>query len=87
MSDEGIMQFPCRFPLKVMGPAVPEFSERVAEIVERHAPGTPDDAYSRRPSSGGRYLAITVVVEARSQAQLDALYRELNACELVTMVL
>jgi uncharacterized protein len=86
VSDGTLIQFPCRFPLKIMGPAVPEFTEEVVRIVERHVPGTPDSAYSSRPSRGGRYLAITVVVEARSQVQLDALYRELTACELVTMV-
>jgi putative lipoic acid-binding regulatory protein len=87
MADETLMEFPCRFPLKIMGAAVPEFHAQVARIVERHVPGTPEAAYTQRASSGGRYLAITVVVEAHSQVQLDALYRELTACELVTMVL
>lgn len=87
MSDDSLLQFPCRFPLKVMGPAVPELAEQVSRIVERHAPETPPEAFSQRASKGGRYLAITVVVEARSQVQLDALYRELTTCELVTMVL
>lgn len=87
MSDDTLMQFPCRFPVKVMGPAVPEFPERVSRIVQRHAPDTPAEAFTQRASRGGRYLAITVVVEARSQVQLDALYRELTTCELVSMVL
>ena len=87
MSESGALEFPCRFPLKIMGAAVPEFSEQVSRIVVRHAPDTGDEAFTQRASSGGRYLAITVVVEARSQEQLDALYRELTACELVTMVL
>jgi uncharacterized protein len=87
MSEGSLLRFPCPFPVKVMGPAVPELQEQVKRIVQRHAPDTADDACSRRPSRGGRYLAITVVIQARSQAQLDALYRELTDCELVTMVL
>jgi uncharacterized protein len=87
VTDGTALEFPCRFPLKVMGAAVPEFSENVTRIVERHVPGTPEDAYSQRASSGGRYVAITVVVEVRSQVQLDDLYRELSSSELVTMVL
>ncbi|MFN2348020.1 MAG: YbeD family protein [Thioalkalivibrio sp.] len=87
MADETLMEFPCDFPLKVMGASVPEFSEQVARIVERHVPATPQSAFSQRLSRGGRYLAITVRVQVHSQAQLDALYRELTACELVTMVL
>jgi uncharacterized protein len=87
MVDETLLEFPCEFPLKIMGPAVPEFAEQVSRIVERHVPGTPEEAFSQRASSAGRYLAITVVIQARSQVQLDALYRELTACELVTMVL
>lgn len=88
MSETGTaLEFPCRFPVKVMGPALPEFQERVEAIVRRHVPGIRDQDFSRRASSGGRYLAITLVFEAHDKAQLDALYGELVACELVTMVL
>ena len=36
-------------------------------------------AVDTRPSSGGRYLSVTVTLRASSRAQLDALYRDLSA--------
>ncbi|MDD3518523.1 MAG: DUF493 domain-containing protein [Chromatiales bacterium] len=85
--DGELFQFPTAFPLKVMGAAVPELRPRVLEIVARHAPGVRDEDVSLRVSSGGRYYALSVTIQAESRAQLDALYRELTACELVTMAL
>ncbi|MDY0049724.1 MAG: DUF493 domain-containing protein, partial [Halothiobacillaceae bacterium] len=44
-------------------------------------------AVSRRPSRTGQYVGLTVVVEARSREQLDALYCELTAHPRVSMCL
>jgi putative lipoic acid-binding regulatory protein len=88
MKDESqtLLEFPCDFPIKAMGPQIPEFRERVIEILQTHL--ELDEArLSERPSSNGRYLAITYVARAESQDQLDAIYRELTACELVAMAL
>lgn len=87
MSDETLLRFPCDFPLKVMGAAIPEFRVRVLEIVQRHAPDLDPRTVTERPSAGGRYVSLTVTVNAQSREQLDVLYRELTACELVTVVL
>ncbi|SIT71108.1 hypothetical protein SAMN05216526_1478 [Ectothiorhodosinus mongolicus] len=89
MSDEDSIefQFPCDFPIKVMGAALPEFHQRVEEIIRRHVPEVGADAFSSRASSAGRYVSITVVIQAQSRAQLDDIYRDLTSCELVTMAL
>lgn len=85
--EETLLSFPMDFPVKIMGAAVPEFRERVLEIVLRHAPDLDTEAVEERPSAKGRYLGLTVTVKAQSREQLDALYRELTACELVAVVL
>jgi putative lipoic acid-binding regulatory protein len=59
----------------------------VSAIVERHAPDFSPSALEMRASRNARFLALTVTITARSQAQLDALYRELCAHPLVMMVL
>lgn len=87
MEDETLLEFPCDFPIKAFGPAVPEFPERILEMVRRHAPDTPDAALSCKTSRGGRYYAVTVVVRATSREQLDEIYRLLTASELVAMAL
>jgi len=89
MSEERqtLLQFPCEFPLKIMGLAAEDFILLVTEIVTRHAGPLRDDAIRHRPSQQGKYLALTVIVEATSQSQLDNLYRELSAHERILMVL
>ncbi len=80
------MEFPCIFPLKAIGKDTGEFEAVVAEIVRRHVPNFVDDI-TTRSSSGGKYLAVTATFVATSREQLDALYRELSAHELVLMLM
>jgi putative lipoic acid-binding regulatory protein len=85
---DAVFGFPCRFPIKAMGPADMAFEDLVVEIVGRHVRDLDRErAVSVRASSGGRWLAVTVVVEAHSRAQLDAIYRELTAHEAVKWAL
>jgi hypothetical protein len=82
-----LLTFPCRFPIKVMGPADEGFDARVVAIVRRYVPPLGEGAVSQRLSRGGRYVAVTVTVEAESREQLDSIYRALTADERVLMAL
>lgn len=82
-----LLRFPCAFPIKVMGRTAPGFDSLVAGIVRRHVPELGEGAVSVRDSRGGKYVAVTVTVQAESQAQLDAIYRDLSACPDVLMSL
>lgn len=82
-----LLEFPCDFPIKVFGNGSDGFPALVAAIVRRHAPDLADSAVTSRASKGGRYLAVTVTVRARSQEQLDAIYRDLSASTEVVMAL
>ncbi len=79
--------FPCRFPIKAMGLAGSDFDLLVADIVRRHAPDLAEDAVKTRPSRGGKYLAVTVTIEATSRGQLDAIYQDLTGHERVVIAL
>jgi len=85
MSDdeETLFKFPCEFPVKAMGRACPELEMAVIEIMHRHVPDLGEGAVKMRPSSKGNYIAITVMIQAQSREQLDAIYMDLTACELV----
>lgn len=87
MTDDSLLEFPCDFPLKVMGLAGPDFEAEVIAIVRRHVPDLAEGAISVRASSGGKYSALSISFRAHSREQLDALYRELTACPLVSMAL
>ena len=80
-------EFPTPWAVKVFGPARPDFSERVLAIVQRHAPEVAAGALTSRPSRQGSYVAVTVQFQAKSRAQLEAIYRDLDADEAVTYLL
>ncbi|QWF71374.1 DUF493 domain-containing protein [Methylomonas paludis] len=88
MSDtESLLEFPCQFPIKVMGKSHADFDAMVVEVVRRHVDDISEGAVTSRPSKAGNYTAVTVVIEATSRAQLDAIYMELTACPEVLMAL
>ncbi len=85
--DESPLSFPCLFPIKAFGLASDSFDAEVASIVRRHAANLGEGAVEARSSSGGKYLSVTVTIEATSRAQLDAIYNDLSACDQVLMTL
>ncbi len=82
-----LIEFPCDFPLKIMGQRVDEFAQAVVAVVVEHAPDFDPSSVEMRPSSKGTYLSLTCTIRATSQVQLDGLYRALTAHPLVKVVL
>ena len=89
MAEEGasLLEFPCTFPLKIMGLADDRLAQAVLAVVVRHAPGFDGATMEMRSSSGGKYVSLTCTITATSREQLDALYRELTSHPLVKIVL
>lgn len=88
MADqESLLEFPCAFPLKVMGETQDGFAEEILRVVRQHAPDFDASAMEMRASSGGKYLSLTCTVNATSREQLDALYRALTGHPMVKVVL
>ncbi len=82
-----LLEFPCSFPIKALGREQDDFEQLVLAIIRRHAPDTKPTQVSNRASRRGRYLSVTVTINAESQNQLDAIYRDLSAHECVIMAL
>ncbi len=87
IDEDTIMEFPCQFPIKAMGMAEEGFDVLVVGIVRKHAPDFSENAVKSRLSQEGKYVSITVTVEADSKQQLDNIYRELTAHEKVLWAL
>ena len=87
MNKESLLEFPCDFPLKIMGANDPGFAQAIADVVLRHAPEFDVATMEMRPSKAGNYLSLTCTVRAVSQQQLDALYLELTSHPMVKVVL
>ena len=87
VARETLLEFPCVFPLKVIGRNVVEFEGEVLTIIQKHVPEVQRGNVTRRSSAGNKYLALTVTFVADNQMQLDELYLELNRHELVLVTL
>ncbi|MEO5860892.1 MAG: DUF493 domain-containing protein [Burkholderiales bacterium] len=86
-SRETLLEFPCEFPIKIMGLTRDDFAQTVLEIVIRHAPDFDGATMEMRSSSNAKYLSLTCTINATSKTQLDNLYRELSKHEMVKIVL
>jgi putative lipoic acid-binding regulatory protein len=82
-----LIDYPCDFPIKILGHTRAGFAQAVLEVVRCHAPDFDGAAMEMRPSRKGKYLSVTCVIRATSREQLDALYRELCDHPMVVMVL
>jgi putative lipoic acid-binding regulatory protein len=87
LQDESLIQFPCDFPIKIMGEQREDFAQNILAIVIEHAPDFSSERMEMRVSSGGRYVSLTCTVYAKSRAQLDALYSALSSHPSVRVVL
>lgn len=84
---DSLIEFPSAFPVKVMGLQVPAFLPAVLEMARAADPAFDTETVELRPSSGGKYLGVTVTITATSQEQLDDLYRALTSNPLVKVAL
>jgi len=82
-----VMVFPMDFPIKIMGLNTLEFEPQVLTVLRVHAPDLDDNTIEVRQSSAGKYLSLTVTINAESREQLDGIYRALTSHPLVKIVL
>jgi len=81
------IEFPCDYPIKILGVACEEFMETVVTIVQNHAPDLDTANLSSRDSSKGSFRSVTVTITATGEQQLAALFAELKSTSIVKMVL
>lgn len=87
MTEESAIEFPCEFPVKMMGHNSPEFRATARALVEKHAGAVEDTAVQESLSRNERFVSVTVTVTATSQQQLDDIYQEVSDHKDVLMAL
>ena len=85
--EQSLIEYPCDFPIKVMGANVDGFVTAVTHVARQFDPGFDASTVEIRPSKGGNYLGVTITIRATSRPQLDELYRTLTTHPMVKMVL
>ncbi len=81
------LSFPCSYPVKVMVRAHPEVRSQVDAIMERHAGPLDLSTVSERSSAQARFLGLTYVINAQSEAQIAELFAALKTVPEVLLVL
>ena len=86
-ANETFIEFPCDFPIKVMGEAQADFSAEIIKTVQQKLPNFNASQVEMRGSSGGKYISLTCTVHVTSKPQLDDIYRALSAHPMTKFVL
>lgn len=85
--EDTLLEFPCDFPIKMMGRDRDSFRKAAISVIETHAGKLEDEAISTSSSRKGNFISITVTIRARSQQQLDDIYQALTDHEEILVAL
>ena len=85
--EESLIEFPCEFPIKVMGPALPEFHTAIVKIAKNHDTEFDESQTTQNISKTGKYVSLTLNIHAKDKPQLDAIYKDFTEHELVLWAL
>ena len=86
-ANKSLIDYPCDFPIKVMGPNEPGFVDAMVFLARQFDPDWQEASLERRESKGGKYLGLTLTLHVLSREQLDEVYRTLSSHPLVKVVL
>ncbi|PCH58778.1 MAG: hypothetical protein COC19_08200 [SAR86 cluster bacterium] len=81
------MDFPCDYPVKVIGFSSDTFEADIVAVFEQHCGKITDAMIKKNPSKKGNYVSVTVTIQATGEAQLQTLFAELKAIDGIKMVL
>ena len=84
---ESLIEYPCDFPVKVMGARVDGFAEAMCHIAQQFDPSFNPATLEMRTSKAGNYLSVTLTIRATSREQLDNLYLALTGHPMVKVAL
>lgn len=86
-ANEPKIEFPCDYPIKILGRSCDHFKGTVLEIVEEHSPDYDRTSVIMKDSSKGTFVSMTVTIVATGKPQLESLHTALKDSGLVTMVM
>ena len=88
MTDQpSLIEYPCHFPIKIMGKSQEGFIDTIVTIVKLHSPNFDTTSMEVRTSKAGSYLSVTCTIWATSRTQLDSIYQALCDHPMVAIVL
>ncbi|AWB68279.1 hypothetical protein C2869_18490 [Saccharobesus litoralis] len=80
-----LLEFPCRFPFKVVGYTDPKLVDNIMLVLQQHAPG--EYSPKTKDSGKGTYQSVTIDVTVTSKEHVETLYQALSEIDGVRMVM
>jgi putative lipoic acid-binding regulatory protein len=87
LTDKLQIEFPCDYPIKIIGERDPASMPDIIAVVRKYAPEVTPDQINTRQSRNGNFESIRVTIVATGEAQLKALHTDLVALPSVRLVL
>lgn len=87
VAQETLIEFPCDFPIKVMGETHTDFTAEIVKTIQQLSPDFNSSNIEMRGSSGGKYISLTCIVYVTSKPELDEIYRALTSHPMVKVTL
>ncbi len=81
------IEFPCQYPIKIIGKSTDNFDLMIIEAINPHLPSRFEGTLETRHSEQGNYTAITIEITATGEQQLKDIFTALKKIESVIMVL
>jgi|WetSurMetagenome_2_1015567.scaffolds.fasta_scaffold952240_1 uncharacterized protein len=79
MDGPPLIDYPTDYPIKVIGSSSDDFELHVRRVLQQAVPGAALGEATVRPSSGGKYLSVTLDVRLESEEQRRAVYEALKS--------
>ena len=86
-NQDSIIEFPCDFPIKVIGKSSTRLSGLVLSIIRRHISDFLAESMCSKKSGKGKYTSVTITVRVSSKNILDAIYNDLSSDPEIIIVL
>ncbi|MFK7976960.1 MAG: YbeD family protein [Halioglobus sp.] len=81
------IEFPCEYPIKVLGRESDQFESTIYAVFEKHSPGFDRSLTKVKASRKGTFTSLTITIIATGPEQLEALHQDLLATGQVKMVI
>ncbi|NLW03902.1 MAG: DUF493 domain-containing protein [Pseudomonadaceae bacterium] len=81
------IEFPCDYPIKVMGPAAPDFKACILDVLVESETTFLHETIAVVDSKNGRYQSVRVTIQALSESHLSSLHQCLKDTGRVQLVL
>lgn len=86
-NEEEWIDFPCVFPLKVMGLNDGDYQDFVYQVCSKYVNGLDKSQLKTNLSRNKKYISVTVSFMAQNRQQLDNIYMEIHQDERSRMAL